>query len=264
MEIASAIHQVTPIDLAQYCAETYPPRICAIASADGAWACEITEHEGGRVLAFRGSANIADWVADARIAMVKVRFGGVEVEIHEGFAAAWQSLREPVAAYLAAHPDGVNIWTGHSAGGAICLIGAIDLYGGAEAWVATFGQPRTGNQAFKLLCNSLPGLKYIRFVNAADIVTHTPGFLLAGFRHAGEERLMTSGGVLVNPSMVRQIILDGIYLWLARNHPWGSVVELFRDHFIQNDLATMRRLGGSLAQPLIADAPPAKAGTPNL
>jgi pimeloyl-ACP methyl ester carboxylesterase len=71
---------------------------------------------------------------------------------HLGFAIGWAAVHDEIAAHLAAHcPPGMPVVLGgHSLGGALALIGALELKraGHDVAAVITFGAPQAGNDVF--------------------------------------------------------------------------------------------------------------------
>eukprot|EP00479_Gromia_sphaerica_P005319 TRINITY_DN16346_c0_g1_i1.p1 TRINITY_DN16346_c0_g1~~TRINITY_DN16346_c0_g1_i1.p1 ORF type:complete len:186 (-),score=21.79 TRINITY_DN16346_c0_g1_i1:89-646(-) len=76
-----------------------------------------------------------------------------------------------------AYPNYEVLYTGHSLGGAMAMIGAFDLRRTntipSSTLVYTFGQPRVGNYAFSQLYDSLLSETY-RIVSGRDLVPHVP------------------------------------------------------------------------------------------
>ncbi|MFM7248825.1 MAG: lipase family protein, partial [Planctomycetaceae bacterium] len=90
------------------------------------------------VVAFRGSDDFGDWFANLDLAMDPTG------EVHRGFAAAYTSVQDQLRAALR-HRGVRQAWiTGHSLGGAMAVIAALDLLLGPAVGVRgvmTFGQP---------------------------------------------------------------------------------------------------------------------------
>lgn len=121
--------------------------------------------------------------------------------VHAGFLTSWRNTRctiiPHVEAALEEHPDYQLVLVGHSLGGAVAALAALEFQGrGWKPRVTTFGEPRLGNQALNLYMDKQFGLTNIS-VPAEDAsyrrVTHVddPVPLLPleewGYRmHAGE------------------------------------------------------------------------------
>lgn len=160
------------------------------------------------VLAFRGTdpGNVRDVATDLRTATVTTaRFdfadGASEplahARVHAGFQDAYASVRHRVrsaldAAICAGAPATLLI-TGHSLGGALATLCAVDV---AESWAQappvqhpprivlhTFGSPRVGDATFvSRLAVHVPTA--LRFVSGLDLVPSAP-LVATGYAHAG-------------------------------------------------------------------------------
>ena len=115
--------------------------------------------------------------------------------IHRGFYEIYQTVMEGyienISPLIAAHPEAVLVFTGHSLGGALTSFAAAHvkrhLNPPNKFLVYTFGSPRMGNQAFAdYLMTLFPADSYYRVVHSQDIVPHCP-LQSMGFSHAGEE-----------------------------------------------------------------------------
>ena len=150
------------------------------------------------VLAFRGTANLKDWMTNLNAAPARFSWffeGAREVgEVHSGFTLAvrhsWEAIANAVDKVMPrppASPDlkGLStsaqptLWlTGHSLGGALAVLcgaafsmtNTIRLVSG----VYTFGQPRVGLFNFCNNYNQLLRSKTFRFVNREDLVPRVP------------------------------------------------------------------------------------------
>ena len=151
--------------------------------AESMYGC-VASNDDIVVVAFRGtnSNQLRDWLADADIASKAVDHG----RVHSGFYDATQSLREPIFAAVKAHGgDNKRVWiTGHSLGGAMALVLALDCIsdGGIKpAGIVTFGQPLVvDGELAQFLNDQLKG-KYLRFVHGGDIVPR----VFPTFSHCG-------------------------------------------------------------------------------
>ncbi len=187
----------------------------------------VTEQDDGSiVIAFRGTANIRNWLTDAdcvRATLIEsAEFGTCKV--HAGFLAAYESIISPLTAHLRESAalrrsmiDGNTATpiyvTGHSLGGALALLAALELarQGFNIAQVYTFGQPRVGNAAFKRLYEKSLGDRTYRLVYEEDIVPRVPLLpaWLDPYRHAAGEIFLSSlGNIETNPSLTHLLASD--------------------------------------------------------
>jgi triacylglycerol lipase len=141
--------------LALLAAESYRPRLAPgsnlVDSASTDTHAVITDFPGDRIVAFRGTADLRNWLTDLDCEMTPLCWASGKV--HRGFAAALESIAAPLDAALDP-ADPRRIWiTGHSLGGALAMLFALRLKlrrGVDAAGVYTFGQPRVGNIPFSL------------------------------------------------------------------------------------------------------------------
>ena len=103
------------------------------------------------ILAFRGTLTPEDWLQD--LDTLAVPFPDIPASglIHQGFDAVYQTIRKSVIAGVdAAKVNATSMWiTGHSLGGAIALLAAIDFGKNAVPPIVsqlyTFAGPRVGD-----------------------------------------------------------------------------------------------------------------------
>ena len=100
------------------------------------------------------------------------------VKLHRGFSKAYFSVRDQIHQQLRSLGISQVTVTGHSLGGALALICAVDVqYNFGEQLnhldTYTFGAPRVGNDAFKASFERRVPNSY-RFVNGMDIVVKLP------------------------------------------------------------------------------------------
>jgi len=150
------------------------------------------------VLAFRGTANLKDWMTNLNAAPARFSWffeGAREVgEVHSGFTLAvrhsWETIAGAVNKVTPRPPETPNLeglstsaqptfWlTGHSLGGALAVLcgaafsmtNTIRLVNG----IYTFGQPRVGLFNFCNNYNQLLRSSTFRFVNKEDLVPRVP------------------------------------------------------------------------------------------
>ena len=219
----------------------------------------VEQDDGSIAIAFRGTADIRNWLTDAdclRATLIEsLEFGACQV--HAGFLAAYESIIGPLTAHLrenaalcrdAATPIYV---TGHSLGGALALLAALELkrQGFNIAQVYTFGQPRVGNAAFKRLYEKSLGDRTYRLVFQEDLVARVP-FLPAWhdpYRHVtGEIFLSSFGDVETNPSLTRLLVSDLWGLYRAyRTSKLAGALDPLLDHHIDKYLESLKAAEGN-------------------
>ncbi|KAI9341766.1 Alpha/Beta hydrolase protein [Zopfochytrium polystomum] len=169
------------------------------------------------VAAFRGSANAQNWLENLNTAQIDLPLprdaendkddAPDDAKIHSGFLAAWASLRDATRAAIAPlaneHPDLPILFLGHSLGGAIATLAALDAVSApagafppSRVALATVGEPRVGNAAFAARVATRGFSRAVRAVNYNDLVPHLPP-AAAGFRHRPAEAWVDAAGRVV-------------------------------------------------------------------
>ncbi|MFQ5575826.1 MAG: Mbeg1-like protein, partial [Anaerolineae bacterium] len=150
------------------------------------------------VIAFRGSeeTGIADWITDLKFVQQVFPYQESKnktVKVHYGFIQAYKSVRQAVLARARQAPHGRIICTGHSLGGALATLAALDVQYNLpqkEVVCYTFGSPKVGNDAFAESYNRrVPNT--FRFVNAADAIPQTPP---GNYHHVGRKEGIGQSG----------------------------------------------------------------------
>ncbi|EGF82532.1 hypothetical protein BATDEDRAFT_86691 [Batrachochytrium dendrobatidis JAM81] len=156
------------------------------------------------IVAFRGTDDMNDWKANIRMVpratfwlnhMVgtksRRRFPKFHRSVpppksrtHSGFHKEYNKVRNAVLLVMDAvkllHPNFKVVFTGHSLGGALSTMAALDYYdkygGGAirNAYLYTYGSPKVGNKVFADWFSSLPFGGIYRLAHVSDIVPHLP------------------------------------------------------------------------------------------
>lgn len=153
------------------------------------------------LVVFRGSSSFKNWVYNLYFSMTSVpwkleSFGLANPTLHEGFLLAYESVSSTVARevqrLLGSHPQYAVRVVGHSLGGALATLCAMELNDlvrhRAKVRLTTFESPRVGNDDFaRLLRIHFPNaMDRIRVTNGRDVVVRLPPYLL-GYRHATQE-----------------------------------------------------------------------------
>lgn len=131
-------------------------------------------------VSFRGSSDLSDWLADFDAFptpyLSLTGFGDVAA----GFQAVYQTVRDSVAANLAAACAGCDkiLVTGHSLGAAVAVLAAPDIFrnmppNAIEPRLITFAGPRVGLPTFASAFNTSIESCF-RVVNHLDIVPTVP------------------------------------------------------------------------------------------
>jgi hypothetical protein len=225
--------------------------------------CTIVELPDCWIIAFRGTKSIRNWITDAEFertlpAGVDTRLG---VKVHAGFYQALCSVSDTIQKFLGYSPDFNNarpasgnskplFITGHSLGGALAILTALELHmlGFQIAQVYTFGQPRVGNAAFKKLYEDALGDRTFRLVFQEDVVPRVPHFdprpttWHDPYRHAGTEVFVSSFdcGLTFNPPWWRLLLSDawGIYRAYTISKFKGALDPIV-DHNVNNYIAAL-------------------------
>jgi hypothetical protein len=131
------------------------------------------------IVAFRGTINGNNWKTNLN-AWVYVAYPySLGARAHRGFSNAFNrvapAMIEAVTKFLKEHPDAKLLCTGHSLGGALASLAAMELkrlnMTGSGLSVYTFGAPRLGNRALATFVFDLfEGSNFYRVVNSHDVV----------------------------------------------------------------------------------------------
>ncbi|KAJ4344807.1 uncharacterized protein N0V89_012551 [Didymosphaeria variabile] len=153
--------------------------------------------------------------------------------VHTGFYSSWLNTRKAILPALTeaieAHPDYEIVLVGHSLGGAVAALAALDLK--ARGWsprITTFGEPRVGNAELMAYINARFNISSNRETNLYHRVTHyddpVPLLPLAewGYTMHSEELFIsqagfTAGGGGYPPLRGRR--RQQVYRWDGRRRP---------------------------------------------
>jgi len=129
------------------------------------------------ILAFRGTSTSVDWVHDFKAQQMEFTPTKNVGNTHKGFTDIYLALREQIFELLTLlKRDRPLFITGHSLGGALATLAAIDIATNSDYTtpiVYTFGAPRVGDPTFVKAYNSTVPIHW-RIQNKFDIVPHLP------------------------------------------------------------------------------------------
>jgi triacylglycerol lipase len=151
-------------------------------------------------VAFRGTQTQSEWLQNFNIVTTAYRpvpnFG----DVHMGWMALYDTIRDSLASNLAAACAGCDqlVLAGHSLGAALAVLAAPDIVKNMppklEPKLTTFGGPRAGLHDFAVAFNTTIESCF-RVVNQFDVVPHLPlPFPRLPYEHVGVQIAVDSGG----------------------------------------------------------------------
>jgi|SRR4051812_6555739 len=186
--------------------------------------------EGTAYLAFRGTQpdSLKDiFYVNARFKLIARPGGG---RVHKGFLAAFATLRDQIARWLASAGGGRLVVTGHSLGAALATVMAADY---PRAELVAFGSPRVGDRAFAAL---FAGRIVRRYVDCTDVVDGVPPGLIDYAHLDGMRYIDRFGRVRLTPPGEDEIERDrsnANWVYRVRCAPlfWRNALKRsFADH----------------------------------
>ena len=154
------------------------------------------------VVAIRGSSNIQNWIDNLNFELVPYPpCSSSACKVHKGFYDIYKALSVNMVPYvtaaLARHPTAPLFVTGHSLGGALATLSALELIPramGRPVHVYNFGEPRVGDPAFVRHATAvLPAKQQYRVVHKDDPVPKLP-FREFGYLHVQQEVFYDNDG----------------------------------------------------------------------
>ncbi|UBF24869.1 lipase family protein [Kovacikia minuta CCNUW1] len=214
------------------------PNLITQASTDTQ--CAILSEGNGITIVFRGSESQFDWETDFDTIQEQVKFDRQVIReeivsdqekvypyagesssgalMHRGFVKAYFSVRDQIHEYIRTHEVSSVVATGHSLGGALATLCAVDVqYNfGKKASVEafTFGAPKVGNDGFRTSFNERVPNSY-RFVHGMDIVPELPRWW-QGYRAVDKE------------------------IRIGQRFSWNFLSQRFKDHAIDRYINVLK------------------------
>ncbi|EAS02396.1 lipase family protein (macronuclear) [Tetrahymena thermophila SB210] len=154
--------------------------------------CGFVKDSQNIVISFRGSDNLRNWMSNLNCRKFNYQKCD-KCNVHEGIYNIYSSfqnkLTECALNLIKQYPQASIIITGHSLGGALATLQAVDIktqYPDYSIELVTFGSPRVGNQKFSDYANNLLKNNSVRITNKKDVIPHLP-FKFFDFYHTGQE-----------------------------------------------------------------------------
>ena len=169
---------------------------------------EREDATGTGFVVFRGTQTIADWAENASFLVSQFKEVAGAPAVHLGFHRVYQLVRKSLTSQLASlnFAVGLNrvVVTGHSLGGAVASLCALDLASHGvlpNVECCTFASPRAFFLSSRSFDTAVP--RSLRVANPLDIVTEVPPIVL-GYVHV-------HGGLHIAPKLDDFHDLDKTY-----------------------------------------------------
>ena len=179
--------------LCKYCSDAYSDDSgwgSLVVNEQTAAAARVGTHGDCAVVSFRGTMDAKDVLFDLMFG--KTEFG--RCKVHSGFLEQWQSLRQDIFRELESIEHSAVLLVGHSLGGALCCIAALDDQLIADKlFIATIGAPASGDAAAVEHVESRV-TQHVRYQVATDVVPDLP-FRFMGYMQSGVRRILDAGKV---------------------------------------------------------------------
>lgn len=137
----------------------------------------ILESSEEIIIAFRGTSSAQDWISDFIASQKRYPYLKESMYTHKGFTDIYTSARNKLIASIRKLPTSKSLYiTGHSLGGALATLCALDLAAHTSftsIHLFTFGSPRVGDPAFSKAFSKYVPDSY-RLANLFDIVPLAP------------------------------------------------------------------------------------------
>jgi len=168
------------------------------------------------ILAFRGTDSFLDWLADANYPQTAFPFLAGAGLAHQGFIKVNQSCRAQVVAAVNQAPSALPLYvTGHSLGGALATLAALDIASNTpftNPVLYSIASPRVGDPSFAECFDAVVATCW-RILNTLDLVPLLPpedifdGVQLLHYQHVDEWDPITfvGGGVAGNHALANYV-----------------------------------------------------------
>lgn len=184
--------------------------------------CERRSAEGTEmVVVMRGTQSGFDWASNLNVGL---DVGPQGVLVHAGFNRIYKAMQEDLAREIANQKPAAVHFVGHSLGGALAALAAMDFIGGGKVpgYLYTFGAPRVGSGAASSLLGSKLTAERVRRVYAlSDPVPMIP---LLPFLHFGPGSIGLADSF--NSICVSAHLMSTSYLPAMPKSGWPAMMAL--------------------------------------
>jgi hypothetical protein len=143
-------------------------------------------------IAFRGTESEKDMLTDAKCFQKTVVIFGSECKVHDGFWKAYDSVKNEVNSIInnSKYNDYEIITCGHSLGGALAILCAINTPINCKVKTVAYGSPLVGDSKFVKVFNNRK-IECIRLIHGNDVVPMVPNI---NYKHCGEQIRVDNDG----------------------------------------------------------------------
>lgn len=155
----------------------------------------ILKYNHKKIIIFRGTMAFStdpreffnDIKTDVDFKFEKYSFKDQQCKIHKGFLRAYRKVSEKILTHIS--PEDDIVITGHSLGGALTHICALDISNFKDHKIRcyTFGCPKIGNIDFKILCEL--NFRCLNVIHVSDPIPTCPPQIF-GYSSLGHERFI--------------------------------------------------------------------------
>ena len=147
------------------------------------------------IIVFRGTDSVKDWLTNIKITGMKEhQFLG---KVHRGFLSGFELVKEDIDKFVSKYYKETDhiICTGHSLGGALSALCAVEYYisTSKKVYNYTYGCPRFCDRKFAEKYNKMFFGRSFRHVNQNDVVCQIPAPIK--YRHVGQEIYFDEEGI---------------------------------------------------------------------
>lgn len=158
---------------------------------DGKEFCNILKSDGILWIIFRGTEKLTEWITNFKLTQtsystssdianlpVFLNEDNPKIMVHDGFLKLYSDIREKILKNITENYDENSFIcvSGHSLGGAIATITALDLksLGYDNTVLYTYASPRVGNYELSNHIDRVSNLRHYRVINNVDIIPQMP------------------------------------------------------------------------------------------